>query len=249
MKEIKDFFKWHKTVRKELRVLLYITFISVILLDFWLFDVKEWFPYASNLGGLYYKICLAYITSFIFYYINIHIQSERLKSKTMIYINNKIVPIYTSARDLLYSFSPEIDKDNVLEENIETVLSAIDPHSEGSFMFRGNELVFEDWFTALDRYYYLNKELIHDTMLFKESINSDVLGILSRIEDNLVNHVNVFKGIKTANDSLEIISSGIYNHVRLTKRLVEVFQEKHKIHLKEQENIFKSEYYINGKNE
>ncbi|OAS13735.1 hypothetical protein [Paenibacillus oryzisoli] len=237
---MKDLFSWIKTVRKELKLILYFTVISIFLLDFWLFDVPEWFPYANKLANLWYKVCLAYITSFIFFYINVHIHSERLKSKVMIYVNNKIVPIYSNNLNLLTELSITLPNKFTVD-NFKNALQQINPHNTAELYYHGKRVIFENWFEALEHFYLINKELIHDTLLFKESINSDVLGLLSRIENNLMNHVNVFKGQISGNPDLEIISSGLYNHTILCNKLLLTFREKHAEHIKAQTAIYKSE--------
>lgn len=239
---MREFLNWFKTVRKELKYILYATILTVLLLDFWLLDVPALFPYAYQLGQLWYKICLAYITSFIFFYINVHIHAERLKSKTMIYVNNKITAINRSNVDFISSFSPTLEDEKVTKEDYETILMTINPHDKAMFYQRGIDFHYENWFIALDQFYKINKELIHDTLLFKESINSDVLGILSRIEDNLYNHVNIFRGIPSGNRNLSIIADNLYYQFKLSRKLIETFMEKHKEHLKVQSSILKNDY-------
>jgi hypothetical protein len=241
---LREFFNWFKTVRKELRYILYAAVLSVLLFDFWLFYVPSLFPYAYQLGQLWYKICLAYITSFIFYYVNVHIQGERLKSKTMIYVNNKITSIHRSNVDFISSISPTLEDEKVTKADYVTILTKINPHDKATFKQRGIDFDYENWFIALDQFYKINKELIHDTLLFKDSINSDVLGILSRIDDNLYNHVNIFKGIPTGNLDLSIIADNLHYQFKLSEILIETFNEKHREHLKVQSAIFKNDYRV-----
>ena len=86
---------WHriKTLRTELKILFGISVFSVLIMDLWLNSVPEWFPFGAELGALYYKICLAFITGLIFYFINVHLVAESNKVKTYKYINNKAAKI------------------------------------------------------------------------------------------------------------------------------------------------------------
>ncbi len=88
--------KYFTTVRKDLLILLVIAFANYILIEFWLNNISEIFSNASKIGQLSSELSIAYISGFIFYFIVVHIKSEKDKENINEWVGYKVHSILTS---------------------------------------------------------------------------------------------------------------------------------------------------------
>src|SRR5690606_3420985 len=135
LKNMKFFFNRILTVRKELNYLLLICVISISLYEFWLIKIPEFWPGLNVLGNYLNKICIAYITSYIFFFVNVHIESYKMKVRTFRYMWNKIHAIHSISIDLILSVKRAAGEPNTGPNNyqipakdaLETFCNNIDP--------------------------------------------------------------------------------------------------------------------------
>ncbi|KIL43784.1 hypothetical protein [Jeotgalibacillus campisalis] len=230
-------------LRKDLRVLFLTATISVLLIDLWLINVAEWFPYGAELGALYYKICLAYITGFIFYFINVHLESEKTKVKTFKYIHNKHVKIRRLCETLIISLRrasqvPQGKQFDSIEKELEYLCKNINP--QNPFVVAGwYNITFDHWFKAIDFIEKENKELTRDLLFVRESIKSDIIIILTDIEECISNYINLSHGQPLGNTDLETYSAGIIQYKRLCDKLDEIMRDKYKYYQVEYQDSFR----------
>lgn len=224
-----------KNVRKELFITFVICITSIFILDFWLKNINEIFSGAAKLGDIYYKLCLSYISAFVFYFVNIHINNERLKTKMFLYINNKIADLVNMNQSLISSIirrsEPEVTNYQPDFETLRQYCLRINPHKPAILL--NENIMFKDWFEALNYVHKKSKRAIDDLINIKEAITSDVLELLSRVDDCLENHVNISKGRTIGNQDMEVYSHGIYDYTKLVYKLHKVMREKYKYHEKE----------------
>ena len=216
------------SLRKDLTILFWIALTSILLLDFWLKNKVEFFPGAHTLGDLYYKLCVSYISAFLFYFINVHLQSEKNKVKTAVYMHNKVEHINEICDNLIRSLRRSYvvgkDFDDIYEE-INYLCKKIDMQS--SFYFGGRyRLSFDNWFTGIDFVHKETKELLRDLLLIRDSLNIDVINVLIDIDNCLENFVNRSKGNSTNAQTLEEYSYGITKYKKLCAKLTQTFEEK-----------------------
>jgi hypothetical protein len=222
------------TLRKDLLVLFGISLTSILFIDLWLIKVPEVFGFGAELGGIYYKICLAYITAFIFYFINVHLQSERTKVKTYKYINNKSTKILNLCNVLMYSLRnasgiPSNISFPSKTNEIFILCDYIDPRvpfTLGGWYAR----TFLHWQAASDFIAEENKELIRDLLFVRDSLDSDIVEILTDIDDCIQNFINLSHGGPSANTDMEVYSYGIIQYYDLCKKLINTIRGKYKYH-------------------
>ncbi|PEF92575.1 hypothetical protein COL10_03530 [Bacillus cereus] len=221
-----------KTVRGGMRVLFYIAVAWVVIYEFYLVNIPEWFPKAAVLGIITDKICFAYITAFIFFFVNVHLSGHAQKVKTYRYVRNKAALIRKVSINLMLNIKKanglDINNNSTpsKEEYIE-LCKKVDPR--GSLQSVGFlQLQFENWFDYMKFIESETKRLIKDLLFIRESLDTDTIKFLMDIEECLERHVNLTKGIYVGNTSLEHWAEGIHNYIDLCQKLIEHLDKKSK---------------------
>ncbi len=91
---MKKLYIYFKKIRKELKALLLISLVGyflIVLLNIF----PEAFPGANKIGEFFSKLCIAYTTSLIFYFVVVHIKTERDKENVGEYVAIKLSDIIT----------------------------------------------------------------------------------------------------------------------------------------------------------
>ncbi|MGX5748001.1 hypothetical protein [Bacillus toyonensis] len=217
------------SVRRGLRWLLYLAVVWVIIYEFYLVDIPEWFPKASVLGAITDKICFAYITAFIFFFVNIHLSGYTHKVKMYKYVRNKAELIRVISTTLMQNIkkASELDENSILgKEELIEISRKIDPRepikSVGLL-----KLEFNNWFDYIDYIDLETKRLIKDLLFIRETLDADTLKILTDIEDCLTLHVNLTKGVYVDNINLEFWIEGIYNYLEFCQKLTKHLEKKY----------------------
>ncbi len=83
------FIKYIITVPFLLNVALWISILSVIIMQVFLFDIPEVVSWCSEFGEVFYKLCLSIMASYIFYFIVVHLKSEKDKENINAFIATK----------------------------------------------------------------------------------------------------------------------------------------------------------------
>ncbi len=114
--------KYIKTLNPWLGTIFMVSVISILLIDCWLIDVSAPHWLMPRIGKVYYALCLAFISSFIFHFIVVHIKSVKdkellngyLAEQSQIIVGACISFITTLARykefELQNAASPNLDE-------------------------------------------------------------------------------------------------------------------------------------------
>lgn len=82
-----------KGIDKRLKIILLLAIPIVISIDFWLINIPEKIVWGYEFGFIIRSLSMAYIASFIFYYVTVHIKSNRDKKNLKPYITKCISDI------------------------------------------------------------------------------------------------------------------------------------------------------------
>lgn len=82
-----------KGIDKRLKLILLLAISIVISIDFWLINIPEKIAWGYEFGYIIRSLSMAYIASFIFYYVTVHIKSNRDKRNIKPYITKCISDI------------------------------------------------------------------------------------------------------------------------------------------------------------
>ena len=223
------------TVRSSLLVCFIIALLSIMVIDLWLINIPEKLWFGAEVGGLYYKICLAYITAFIFYFINVHLQSERMKVKSYGFVHNKIHKTFYLSKTLVDSlgkadeafYNQEITFSEI-EDQIKYLCGVVDPRKP--FYFGGTyNRDFTHWEEASLFIGQQNKEFLRDLLLVREVLDSKLLHDLIVIDELIQNRVIQTRGkIVPGNSDMSLITDGIIKYYNASYALLFTFEKRYK---------------------
>lgn len=89
------------TLRKDLGLLFISALLTIFLIDYLLIDIPEKFAGGYKLGQFIYKLCLSYISAFIFYFLVVHIKQQKDKENLYPYLAKKVYKVIKSALELI----------------------------------------------------------------------------------------------------------------------------------------------------
>lgn len=82
-----------KNINKWLLLILIFSIVVIVLIDFWLINVPEKVSWGYEFGKILYPLCMAYISSFIFYFVTVHIKNVRDKTNIKPYIYKNVTSV------------------------------------------------------------------------------------------------------------------------------------------------------------
>lgn len=225
-----------KTINKTLAKLLGIAVAWVFLYDFILVKIPAWFPGASTLGLIARNICFAFITGFIFYFINTHLPNHKAKVKTYRYLANKITSLNALSSTLITTMKSTINlinlqKDVEKEEVIEWC-KQIQANSAISFRVRAHRIEFDNWYQLFNHLDSETSKIVRDLLLVRDVLDSESLRLITNIENEVNMFMNISKGqpLGGDSDSLNSFSFNIYEYRRLCRELRRHLKEEYKVH-------------------
>lgn len=231
-----------KTVNKTLTKLLGLAILWVIIYDFILADIPEWFPKASVLGVLARNICFAYITGFIFYFLNTHLSAHKTKVKTHRYVHNKIAVMDKMSINLILTMKttlglPNSDYEVPPLQDIENWCKQIPSHNPVSFRTMAYTNIFPNWFKLFEFIDLETIRTVKDLLTLRDTLDSETLRLLTNIENCTTTFLNMSKGVpfNTQNNTLEFWDLHIYEYRKMCRELT--------LHLKEEYKVYAKEYH------
>lgn len=124
-----------KSVRTDLKIILFLCVCGILLHDLWLKNVQELVFFGSEMGNILYGIAASYIASFIFYFLVVH--SEKEKDKRMfspyiqVHIRNMLANTDSLLREIVRADNPgiEVNPETLKTSEARALFSKIDPRS------------------------------------------------------------------------------------------------------------------------
>ncbi|RPH26710.1 MAG: hypothetical protein EHM93_19460 [Bacteroidales bacterium] len=130
--------KYLTTLRKELIILLIISILLIILVEFTDFRLPIFVNNAAKWNLLGYNLSIAYLASFIFYFIVVHIPNEKEKEKIIPYFKVKTNCMINSAKALLKVLKEETKTDFIntypTRKELENLLEKVNPHQKAPML-------------------------------------------------------------------------------------------------------------------
>lgn len=214
--KIKVFINRIITLRKSLLVILFLFLLTIIFIEFWLIDIPASSDFFYHLGQFSLKISYAYVAAFLFYFLTVHIPKEKKRSKSYLYLNNRLVQISKNLNDIIvtilmssnYKFKNhylnfkivEIKKEVFLEE-----CKKIDPLKKVTVFYSRS---FIDWFEYLTFEGKNIKKRINELFIFNDSLNGEILERLTLLSDRIDGII--YEDIKLGNKNLEHLTGHLH---------------------------------------
>lgn len=182
---MKSLLHYFKRTRKELRLLLFVSIAGYFLIVF-LNNFPQIFPGANKIGEFFSKLSMAYITSFVFYFIVVHIKNEKDKENINEFISIQLSEIITCGH--LY-FQPFIGSEKYKDTNIITlpdeVFKSVNRFAPESFYTKSNG----EKYTWIECYEFLKRDTLKAIDIIHRRYNhldTKLIKLLSRIENSML---------------------------------------------------------------
>ncbi len=176
-----------KTLRKDLSFLFILSIVTVCLIDFYLVSIPQIFYGGKVLGTIIEKLCLSYISAFIFYFLVVHIKQQNDKKNIYKYVALKSIAIIgygqIIGRELSESAGVKMknyypDKNEILQ-----ICSRINPYSE-SPLYLNLSGQKANWFQHFENYRRQSIETIQEIYAKMPFLDTRLVKHLSTIENS-----------------------------------------------------------------
>lgn len=219
-------------VRSDLLGIFAIALLVILLIDL----VKSTYFQTSfivRMVDFIYKLCLAYITGFIFYFINVHLQLEKNKLKTFRYINNKFANINFITNCLIASLriangQAPYSQNQISEEDLLSLCKGINPSKPFQLYIPYNR-TFNHWTECVSFLSMEYKVVIQELLFVKDVLDSELIVVITDIDEYLDN-LNRLKGTMLGNQDISNDATDIYGLYSSNRKLYKVLRTKYKHH-------------------
>lgn len=210
-----------------LNIAIIISFISIIVIDFYLKDIEEIVSWGSEFGNIYYRVCLSMIASYVFYFIVIHLKSMKDKENVNKFISFKVSNIlstYNTQINEIKKLSNNIDEKKYFKlEELEKLFKNINPNAQAPLILGTKYATWMQYFQYNNKRTQKNINKIFVQMPF---LDSELVDILAHIEDN--HHfdiIDLISSLQFNNKSMESFASSFDRYANLCQKL-EVYYDK-----------------------
>jgi hypothetical protein len=179
--------KYFLTINRTINFLFIFSLASIILKTSYLDDIPEFFKLGHAFGEIYSRLCLSYISSYIFYFVVVHVKKEKDRENINKFINPKIRTAYSQwklqLRDICKAgVNMSSDGDLPEKDFIIEIFSKIDPHSQAPLIkdIQGN---YANW---IEYFFHHNNQVdklisvVTDKMPF---LDSELVRLLSELSE------------------------------------------------------------------
>ena len=225
MKYLENF----KFLRKELKILLYISLVSIILIEFIFFSFTEIFPKANTLASIFLKICYSYISALIFYFLVVHYKRQDEKRKYYKVINiklNSFISDYNSIFKEICRINDVESFDYSDKEELKKYLKSINPYTSYLGMVYvgiGNLNWMKHIFNVAEK----TKKEIEYLFLNSPLIEIELINILNELNNNLLfNHIRIFNFTQLDNKDFVGFSTHFYCYSKVINELKEYISKE-----------------------
>lgn len=218
-----------RSIDRRLNIGLFISLSCVILVEFIFNTTKELFIGGAKLGGILSNLSLAFIASYIFYVVVVHMKYIKDKEHLDPYIVLKSRQLVTAIRVLTHSLILRAgeDPDNKYpsEEELRDIASKtnfLDQAPEADRRIHPHINTMSDYFYHWKR---LGEERLEDILGLSQYLESNHINLLLNIqESSFYSALDIFKGINLNND-FSALSSSLYALSQSAKILEEYCDE------------------------
>jgi hypothetical protein len=221
---------WNLIITVRPKLLLYIAFVSIVvvlLVEFFLIDIKTEYALLYKPTPVLLKICYSLISAFIFYFFAVHFPRERRRAKVYRYISNRVFIINEEIHLILYTILAISKKEiNQTELNKVDFINACKQINPKISFYELYGLSFSDWYEYLTKKKNVIEKLLDGLIQLNDLIDSDLQEQLTLIHDILTRDFRFPMG-KPNNDNLVHIGGSIIELLEESRRMKEVFDSKY----------------------
>lgn len=176
-----------KSIRKDLGFFFIGALLTVCIIDFWLSDIPELLSGGYKLGQIIYKLCMSYISAFIFYFLVVHIKQQKDKKNLYLYVSKKVHIVNSSASTLISELSRvstiTLTEKYPSKEELDKICKAINPHTNAPMVI-GPRDNYANWIQYFDYFKKRSNDATEKIFNKMPFLDTELVNILGRIEDN-----------------------------------------------------------------
>lgn len=212
------------SIRKDIGLIFISALTAICLIDFLLADIPEKFTGGYQLGQIIYKLSMAYISAFIFYFLVVHIKQQKDKDNLYPYVAKKVQMVIENGFDLI-SVLAKASNNSIANKypstiELEAICKSINPNANAPLLLGGlgNYASWVQYFVYSKNRSNEETGKILNKMPFLEA---ELVNILAKIEDcshfATVNLLASYMPIK--NKDLTNFQTSISEYFELIKQL------------------------------
>jgi hypothetical protein len=224
--------KYLLSVNKTINLLLVVAIVSISLKIVVLDDIPELFRWGAEFGDVYSRVCMAYVSSYIFYFVVVHVKREKDKENINSFINPKIhnacAQWKPQLKDLCNAARVAVPDGVPDKAFLTNLFQQINPNSFAPLLkdVHGNRANWLEYFAyyraRVDRFI----SMITDKMPFLDSKLVQLLSELSECEH--FKFLEVTMAIPLSNTDMSAWASGFHKYCVASNALEEYANECHK---------------------
>lgn len=222
--------KYITSVRLQINLILLVAVFSIVIMDGWLNSIPEVVPWGSEFGEIYFKICLSLISSYVFYFIVVHVKSVQDKENIGIFVSGKVRNIIDDYKSQTQELKKAVNNSSgfgyLEKSDIESIFKSINPKSQAPLLLGGLGN-YANWLQYLDYHKSRSQRFIQQVFLTMPFLESWLVSLLAKIDD--CTHFIALEHTANAqinNTDMEAWASGFYDYTLLCKELDDYY-EKH----------------------
>ncbi|WCN10714.1 hypothetical protein [Marinomonas mediterranea] len=137
-----------KAVNPTLTFLFVLSIFSIILIDFFLIEVPEFVGWGAEFGKVWSSLCVSIISSYIFYFVVVHIKEYKDSLNLGLYLSRKCQAVLSSHEQVMRELRSKIEDDSNEKyydlETLHKAFLAISPHGKAPMVI-GPHLNNANW--------------------------------------------------------------------------------------------------------
>lgn len=218
-----------KSIDKLLNVLICIAIISILLIDLVLKAIPTPFVWMETLGNLYYQICLAYICSYIFYVLTVHIPLQKKKNILRISISNNLFWLYQLDIKLLMALrSNQKNQGTICDTRNLNIISKENIHKwgeENSFNSKvlvagfGGSKSYNNWYEFLLDIKIEYNEIATLILLHQDIFEDEVIQRVLEAKELIDHWILKAPGIRESDRNLSYLCEGLFKFHEICQEL------------------------------
>ena len=235
MNKIRYLLKLLLTVPLPVNIGLIISTFYIVVVRFVINDFSEPFIGAYKVGWIGYDLFLAYVASYIFYFLVVHLKSFNDKQNINEFVADHTKRLVFEGQSVFTDLSKASGLSNLTfppsPDEVKQICQKIDPHGQAPMIT--NDFQKVNWI-----YYLYNRKLVSDNLSRKilgrmPYLESELINIVSLIDDNsffsMVEHLNrqAFQ-----NKNFQFLDKSLFNYFALVYKLENYFDKNLKEYYK-----------------
>ncbi len=220
-----------RTLRKDITILFFICIATIICIDFWFKNIPEFFNGAAKIGEIVEKLCLSYISAFIFYFLVVHIKAQKDKANIYNYATKKVYMVIGCCWGLIAELSKAAsitlaDK-YPTEEELTAIFKSINPNSQAPLLLSANLTNYANWIQYFNYSKQRSNKATEKVFLKMPFLDTKLVNILAKIEDcpHFMVMESVVNSMPILNSDLTAFQNSFSGYIKLIQEL-EAYADK-----------------------